>query len=246
MNLAGLQSEIGRLLNDPANQRWGADILTTRINLAQTEVMGYTDALKTDESLTPTANVSAVILNANTLDIWEVVITRTNGDQFPLEGMDIFDLDFTYPDWRNWDPGEPKTWYYKGSDQTLNLVPAPDSNAAFASALTVTEIRKPADISVPADIPFDSNNQLVPYHMAIVHWVVAQCWLDDGTPEALAKSQFHRSGMISKPGEYEKQIMRINSQFDSPYVPRNIKYQKQGGRLGGVYVYSKSNPLGTW
>jgi len=81
--------------------------------------------------------------------------------------------------------------------------------------------------------------------MAIVHWVVAQCWMDDGTPEALGKSKFHRSGSIIKPGAYEDEIMRINDEFDNPKLPRQIKYQKQGGRLGS-WAPSKTNPLGSW
>lgn len=245
MNLSQLQAEIGRLLNDPQNQRWSQSVITTRVNEAQTEVMGYTDALKTDETLTPTVDTRAVALNANVMDIIRVVITRQNGDQFGLDGTTEYDLDFNYPNWRNLGSGDPRTWFYKAANQTLNLVPPPDSNSAFSNALLVTEVRKPADVSSSTDIPFDSNAQLVPYHMAIVHWVVAQCWLDDGTPESLAKSKFHRSGSLAKPGEFEEQIMRINAEFDNPEVPQNIKWQKQGGRLGGWWP-SKSNPLGSW
>lgn len=242
MNLGELHTEIGRLLNDPLNQRWGTDLLTDRINEAQTIIQGYSKALKTDETVTATADTQAVTLDADTMDVIRIVIQRTNGDQWPLDGTTEDDLDFNYPDWRNWDAGEPKTWFYKASDQTLNLVPKPDSNNAITNGIVVTEIREPAALSSSSDIPFDSNNQLVPYHEAIVHWVVAQCWIDDGTPEALAKSRFHRSGTMSKPGEFENQLMRIFSQFDNPQIPQRIKYRKQGGRVGSSFP-SKSDPL---
>ena len=242
MNLSELQQEIGRLLNDADNTRWSASILTTRINEAQTIVQGYTRALKTDDTLTPTANTQAVTLDADTMDIIRVVIQRQDGDQFQLEGTTEDDLDFDYPNWRNLDAGEPKAWFYKGSNQTLNLVPKPDANNAISNGLIVTGIHKPPSLSASSDIPFNSNNQLVPYHMSIVHWVVAQCYLDDGTPEALAKSKFHRSGAMARPGEFETQIMRILAQFDSPQVPTRIKFRLQGGRIGPYYP-SKTNPL---
>lgn len=245
MDLQGIWEECGRLLNDPLNQRWSQTVLTTRANEAQTIVQGYTKALKTDETLTPTANTQAVTLDADTLDILRVVITRTNGDQFPLEGSTVDELDFNYGDWRNWDPGEPKTWFYDASNQTINLVPKPDSNNAITNGLVVTEIREPVAMSNASDVPFDSNNQLVPYHYAIISYVVSRCWNDDGTPEALSKSKFFRSGSMARPGEFENEIMRINSQFDNPAVPTNIKYQLQGGRLGSGFP-TKSNPLGFW
>lgn len=245
MDLSAIWAECGRLLNDPGNVRWIQSTLTTRANEAQKVIQGYTKALKTDDTVTATANTQAVTLDSDTMDILRVVIQRTNGDQFPLEGTTEDELDFDYPDWRNWDAGEPKTWFYKGSNQTLNLVPKPDSSNAIASGLVVTGIHEPADMSSSTDVPFDSNNQLIPYHYAIVAYIVARCWDDDGTPEALSKSKFYRSGSMARPGEFESEIMRINSQFDNPMVPTNIKYQLQGGRLGSGFP-TKSSPLGFW
>lgn len=245
MTLATIWAECGRLLNDPNNNRWSTDILTVRANEASAIIMGYTDALKTIETLTPTANQQQVTLNANTMDIIRVIIERQNGDQFPLDGTTEDDMDYYYPDWRNWDSGDPWTWFYRAADQTLRLVPTPDSNNAITNGLQVYEIRKPANMSTGSDIPFDSNNQLVPYEYAIVAYVVSRCWADDGTPEALGKSKFFRSGSMAKPGEFENEIIRLNAQFDNPQIPTNVKFQKQGGRLGGMFP-TKDNPLGGW
>jgi len=244
MNLSSLQSEIGRLLNDPSNSRWIASVLTERINDAQKVIQGFTKALKTIETLTPTANQSAVTLDSDTMDIYRVVVTRSNGDQWPLTGMSREDLDYTYPDWLNWSAGEPKTWWYNAAAQTINLVPKPDASNAITNGLQVWEIRSPADLVNSTDIPFDSNNQLVPYHDAIVNYVVAKCWQDDGTPEALSKSKFHMSGSMQKPGEFELEIQRILGEFDNPQVPTHIKYRKQGGRTGSFFIPTKSDPLG--
>lgn len=245
MTLQYIWSESGRLLNDPNNSRWTTTVLTERANKAQTIIQGYAKAVKTTETLTPTANTQAVALNANTLDITKVVITRSNGDQFPMEGTTVDDLDIEYPNWRNLDAGEPKTWFYDGVAQTLNLVPKPDSNNAITNGLEVEEIRKPASMAAAGDVPFDSNAEMEPYEDAIVSWVVSKCWADDGTPEALGKSKFFRSGSMAKPGEFEKELMRIYSQFNNPQVPTHIHFQKQGGRLSG-WGPSKANPLGSW
>lgn len=246
MLLSELQAEIGRLLNDPNNTRWTTDVLTKRINEAQTIVQGYTNAVKTLETLTPTANTAAVSLNAKTMDIYRVDIQRTNGDIFQLDGISRETLDFDYPNWMNLDPGEPKAWWYDATNQQLNLVPAPNSANAISNGLRVWEIRKPADLSNASDIPFDSNNQMVPYNMSIVHWVVAQCWMDDGTPEALAKARFHKSGVMTDngAGQFEQQIMRILSRFDRPEsVPETIKWQPTGGRVGATNYPTKGNPF---
>lgn len=245
MTLSYIWNESGRLLNDPNNQRWTTSVLTERANKAQKIIQGYSKAIKTTETLTPTANTQAVSLNANTIDINRVTITRLNGDQFPLEGTTVDDLDIDYPNWRNIDAGEPRTWFYDGVNQTLNLVPKPDSNSAFTNALSVEEIRKTTDMTSSTDVPFDSNAEMEPYEDAIVAWVVSKCWADDGNAEALGKAKFFRSGSMSQPGEFEKELMRINSQFNNPKVPSRIHWEKSGGRLNG-WGPSKSDPLGTW
>lgn len=245
MNLLGLQAEIGRLLNDPNHERWSASILTTRINLSQIEIQGYTNAVKTVQNLTPVAEVSSVSLDADTMDIIEVTKELSNGSIRPLNGITIQELNFQYPDWRQWESGEPLFWYYQASGQLLQLVPKPNSDFATGSAvLAVTCSAKPADVSSETDIPFDSNNQMVPFHMSIVHWVVAQCWMDDGTEESLRKALFHKSGSMLKPGEYEKQLGRILAEFDvSEAVPTRILWQPEGGRTGSWWLPNKSNPL---
>lgn len=244
MNLGELQAECGRLLSDPNNNRWSAAILTKRLNDAGSDIQSITNAIKTEEALTPTANVGAVSLDDSTINITRVSIQRSNGNIFPLDGLNREELDFRYPNWQNLDAGEPFAYWYDGSTNDLNLVPPPDSNNVIASGLSVWEVRKPSDMSNPTDIPFDSNTAMVPYHMALVHWAVAQCWMDDGTPEALAKSHFHKSGDIDHPGQYELHLKRIMQNFDSPIdVPTKILWKPQGGRLGMYGMPTKSYPF---
>jgi len=68
--------------------------------------------------------------------------------------------------------------------------------------------------------------------------------MDDGTPEALAKARFHKSGSMLHPGEYEKQLGRIMAEFDSPdIIQSQVLWKPEGGRAGGWGFPSKSNPL---
>lgn len=242
MNLSQLQAECGRLLNDPSNTRWSIDVLTTRINLAQTEIQGLTNAIKTSENLALSVGISNVNLNASAMDIVFIYKQNINNEIKPLMGKTRQELDFMYPDWRQWQPGEPAFWFYEATNQRVFLVPAPD--AYNANVITVYESLKPADLVNPTDIPFDSNNQMVPYHMAIVHWVVAQCWMDDGVPESLGKAKFHKSGDPMHPGQYELQLARIKSTFDVPeIIPGHILFQPQGGRIGQWFIPNKTNPF---
>ena len=245
MNLSELQEEAGRLLADANHSRWSTDVLTLRLNQAQKEVQGYTNAVKTSESLTPVAGVSTLSLNSNTMDIVRSVITRTNGDVVPFIGISYFELETKYPNWKQWAPGEPKLWWYNATTQELNLVPVPDSNNAITNGITVWGSRVPEDMSNSTDLPFDSNNQMIPFHMAIVHWTVSQCWMDDGTPESLGKAKFHKSGDISKPGQYELQLKRLMEKFDAPEnIGNQITFIPEGGRIGFWGTPSKSFPLG--
>ena len=246
MTLTEIYEEVGRLLNDVGNTRWITATLLFRANQAATIIQNYANSVKITETLTPTANTAQVTLNAKTMDILRVTFVRSNGDRISKQGTSRFDLDFDFPNWENLDAGEPQTWWYDASNQQINLVPTPDSNNAITNGLEVLEVRTPAAMTTGTDVPFDSNNQMVPYHMAVVHWIVAQCWLDDGTPEALSKAQYHRSGSLDKPGQYEVHIKRLLDNFDVPEdAPTRIKWSPQGGRIGG-WGPTKSNPLGGW
>jgi hypothetical protein len=246
MDLGEMQEEAGRLLGDPAHDRWPLNVLTSRLNEGQTITQGYTNATKTLETLTPVAGTPTVSLDAATMDILGVNVTRSDGNKYPLNGKSREALDFDYPNWQNLDDGQPIFWWYDATNQQVNLVPAPDSENAITNGLEVYEVRKPVDLVNASDIPFDSNNQMVPYSLAPVYWCVAQCWMDDGTPEALAKSRFYKSGVLDKngAGQFEQQIMRILAKFDRPEsVPENIRWRPQGGRAGAANIPNKGNPL---
>lgn len=244
MQLSEIWSECGRLLNDPNNDRWTQSVLTFRANQAQTIVQGYTNAVKTVETLTPVANDPEVSVDSDTLDVLRVRLTLPSGTKKLIEGINREELDFRYPDWENWDPGEPTLYWFDATNAKINLVRKPDSDHAISNALSVWEVQKPADMDTSDDVPFASNTPMVPYSYSVVHWVVAQCWMDDGTPEALAKSKFHKSGILERPGEFEKQIMRIREDFDVPVdIPTNILWRPQGGRLGSWGSPTKSYPF---
>ncbi len=247
MILSDIWAEAGRLLNDPFNTRWTTDVITARANFAQTEIQGLTNAVKTPETLTPVAGVRTISLNAGTMDIVRATKTLFNGAIRPFNGINVQELDFRYPDWQQWENGEPQFWYYDATNQQINLVPKPDATNAITNGITAWESRKPAALVNSTDVPFDSNNQMIPYHIAIVYWVVAECWMDDGTPEALGKSKFFKSGQMLKPGQYEMEIGRIMSEFDiAEAIPEQILWQPEGGRNGAWWVPSKGNPLPWW
>lgn len=244
MNVTEFYEEIGRKLNDPNNDRWSKPVLLTRMNRSQTKVLVLTNSVKTKETLTATAATSAVQLDTDVIDIIRVDIQRTNGDWKKLRGYLRDQLDFEDPNWQQKDDGEPICYWWDGTNQQLNLVPAPDSANAIASGLRVWEIQKPADMSAVSDQPFGSNAAMIPYHMAIAHDVTADCWQDDGTPEALAKARFHRTGLMDNPGEFEREIKRINAKFDTPEdIPIRLLWKPTGGRASRSAGLSKGSPL---
>lgn len=244
MNVSEFYAEIGRRLNDPNNERWSQSVLLTRMNRSQTKVVIMTNSVKTKETLTPVASTATVQLDTDVIDIIRVDIQRVGGDWVKLNGMLRDQLDFEVPNWQQLEEGEPKLYWWDGTNQQINLVPAPDSANAITNGLRVWELQKQADMDDSADVPFGANAAMIPYHMAIVHDVVADCWQDDGTPEALAKSRFHRSGTMARPGEFENEIMRINAKFDAPEdIPVRLLWMPEGGRASKGTFRNKANPL---
>lgn len=245
MNVSEMYAEAGRLLNDPLNQRWTPDVLLSRFNFAATKVLAYTSSVKTLELLTPTAGNPEVQLDTDVIDIIRVDWTQTDGSIFKLQGYLRDQLDFQVPNWQQLNPGQPLAYWWDGTNQRINLIPTPSSDNIVTNGLKVWEVQNPAPLADVSDIPFSSNAAMIPYHLSIVHWAVAQCWMDDATPESLAKSKFHASGLMDKPGQFELEIKRILAKFDSPEdIPAKIMWRPTGGRLSGSgSVDRKANPI---
>lgn len=205
-----------------------------------------TGAVKTTETLTPTADTAEVQVDADVIDIVRATMTDADGNIVPLEGRSREDLDFYEPNWPNLDSGKPKTYFFDASNRQVVLVPAPSSEYAIASALKLWEVQIPAAMTGDTSVPFDGNVLMRAYQMSLVHWVVAICFMDNGDPESLAKSKFHKTNDINNPGEYEKVLKMINAKFDSPSdIPaRILGPYPQGGRRQAVGRPSKAAPLG--
>lgn len=218
--------------------------MTSRANLALTDIQKNTNAVKTMEELTPVVSTENVSLDSDTLDIVRVDIKNASGEWTKLRGVFRDQLDFQDPNWQQKDDGEPLLYWWDGTNQVLHLVPAPSADWAQTNGLRVWEVQKPADMSVSSDVPFSSNAAMIPYHLAVVHWVVGQCWMDDGTPEALSKSKFHRTDDFSRPGKYEMEIKKIWAKYDAPQdIPARILWRPEGGRASKVGYITKANPF---
>jgi len=245
MNRSALEDEIGRLLGDKRHTRWPTGVLRSRIEMAQKEVQVLTGALKTVDTLTPTAETFEVEVDSKVIDISRVTLTDSDSEVHILKGRSRLDLDYYLPNWKNKDSGLPEVYSWDASEQDLLLIPKPSSDYAITDALKVWEVRTPAELTGNFSEPFDGNVLMRPFHMSIVHWVVAQCFMDDGDSVALGKSKFHKSGNMDNPGEYEKQIKKINSKFGAPTsIPQRIKWTPQGGLLRGTQSPTKSYPWG--
>jgi hypothetical protein len=240
-----IEAEVGRLLGDPNHDRWSVDILRERAELAQQEVQALTGAVKTTESLTPTAETNEVQVSEEVLDITFATYTGADGTTFPLDGKSRESLDFYYPNWRNIGSGHPRLFAYDASNRNVILVPKPSASEITADCLKVWEVQIPDEMTADNSSPFDGNVLMRAYSMSVAYWMVAQCLMDNGNPESLTKSKFYRSGSIESPGQYELELRKINSKFNNPSaIPETIKWKPQGGLTGWRYKWpTKSDPL---
>jgi len=245
MDRQSLETEIGYLLGDPQHSRWSVTKLRERIEYAQQQVQALTNAIKQVNTYTPVADTKEVTVGSDIVDITRATFTDSSGEIRPLTGKSRIDWDFYHPNWENEDSGLPTEFSYDASNRQVILRPKPSSDHANADALKLWEVNIPTVLSGSTSEPFEANQAMQNYAMSIVHWVVAQCFQDDGTPEALSKSRFHRSNNVDDPGEFEKWIKLINSKFNAvTEIPARVKWYPQGGRVGGIGRPSKTNPLG--
>lgn len=244
MDRSDLETEIGRLLADTSHRRWSTTKLRDRIEHAQQQVQALTNAVKTKSTYTVTADTKEVTIGTSVIDVIRVTLTESDGDVNILAGRSRNDWDFYVPNWENEDAGKPKEYAFDASNSQLILRPKPSSDYVVTDGLTVREIVIPTALSGDSSEPFEANAAMQAYSMSIVHWVVAQCFMDDGSPESLAKARFHRTNNMDNPGEFEKWIKLINAKFDSPTsIPARLMWYPQGARRGGKRAPSKSYPL---
>jgi hypothetical protein len=203
-----------------------------------------TGAAKTVETLTPMAETSEVDIDDNVMDITRATLTDADGDVHVLESKSRSDLDFYYPNWENQESGLPTHIFYDPTNNQVILFPKPSAAYALTDSLKLWEVQMPDALTSDSSEPFDANKAMQAYAYSLVHWIVAQCFMDDGTQEALMKSKFHKSGSLESPGEFEKYIRMINAKVNAPSItPARIKWYPSGGRVGGRRP-SKSYPWG--
>lgn len=245
MNFGQIKSEVGRLLNDPNNTRWSSQVILDRANEAQNEICVLTKAHRNRRNYTATANQAYIdIGNLDIIDITNASLTDSSGNIYPLEGITREELQYRYPDYQNWDAGAPRFYLFESLANRLFLFPTPDADHAVDSGTSLWTVIRPSDMDDDEDVPFDDDPGLYSFHMAIVHYVVSYCWMDEGTPEAITKSIFHRSGIEDRPGQYEKYLKMIKSLYDSVSDTRQrIQTKPQGGRLGRWLRPSKAYPF---
>lgn len=249
MTRTELEAEISRLLGDPSQTRWSTTVIDSRLDSAQIDVQKYAKAVKTTATYTPTVNQETVQVNANVIDILRATFTLADGtilhEGNGFKPTTRWNLDMTMPNWPNLEAGQPRHWFLDASNQNVVLVPKPDSNSANSNALTLYEVRQPASLSSAASVPFDSNNLMIPFHRALIYWVVAECLRDNQDEDSLKKAKYFRSDDRQKPGLYERELKQILGLFDVPEaIPARVLYEPTGGRRTGVSsIPSKAYPF---
>lgn len=252
MQRSDLEAEISRLLGDPNNTRWSTSVIDSTLDAAEIDVQKWTNAIKQSNSYTPTASSPYVIVNTKLLDVLTANFVLADGTiKGPKKGFNPisrWDLDFNRPNWQNESPGEPVLWTFDASNDRVILVPAPDSSNANANALRLLEVATPTtpiSQGTSTSVPFDANALMVPYHRALIYYVVGERLKDNNDTDSLTKAKFFKSNDLQAPGEYEREIKQILMKFDVPEaIPAGVKYQPTGGRISGGGMNQKSNPLG--
>lgn len=185
-----LDTELG---TEDRTERFTTARRQTAINNAQREWIRLTDSFIQEAQIDLSADVTEYDLEAIISDALflrfadqqpyaqitdsDGDVTTYQGDNFPR--IDPARLDLEQRGWREYEAGEPQSWYYRedGGRAYIGIVPAPDVASGEDWVLKLPFISYAADMSADTDEPFalvqpagNPKQTLRAYHQALVHY----------------------------------------------------------------------------
>ena len=176
MTWSDILAEILRSLKEPTGTgHWTPAELLRRANIAQRKIVRYTGCLEAI-SIT-TTSIAGIEKYAKPTDYMR--ITRVLYNYIRIYGISVSDLDIQSAQgslsskWQD-TTGTPANYYETLSD--IYLYPKPTNTGDI---IQIEYIKKPTDMAITTDQPFNSIAYLEDYHELIVSYVVWRCLLED-------------------------------------------------------------------
>lgn len=183
LNRGEIRTQIRNLIGDATAyvtvQRWSNDILNTRIEMAQLDIVRKSKCLEkttyyyvhygTRTYTLPTDYLAIARVEyfvKGTTDIYKKI------DRYTLLGLDNWNI---Y--WQQLGKGLPEKYYLWAN--SIGLVPVASNDYKGTDKLKINYIAQPISMTGDSDIPFNSIPQLYPYHDLIIWYVMEMCKSDD-------------------------------------------------------------------
>ena len=224
MNRGEIRDEIRRLVRDTdsTNPRWSDTVLNDRINQSHERIACLTKCIISRITDGLVSGTSEYVLPDYFLEEFNVLWLDSDSVWRPLQKKSERELDLEVSNWRSLTGSTPSNYYIRRT--RVGIVPYPDFTRA--SALRLEIARRPDDMTLDADIPFESRADLYPFHNVLAIDVAMKCKIDDGT-------YTDASGLKGLVDEGIRQIKYQNLQ-DSADT-----------RIQSVYEIAKSSPRRT-
>jgi hypothetical protein len=179
MNRGEIRDEIRRLVRDTdsTNPRWSDTVLNDRINQSHERIACLTKCIITRITDGLVSGTSEYVLPSYFLEEFGVLWLDSDGQWNPILKKTEKELDLETANWRSLTGSQPLNYYIRRT--RIGIVPYPDFTRA--SSLRLDIARRPDDMTLDADIPFESRADLYPFHNTISLDVAMKCKIDDGT-----------------------------------------------------------------
>lgn len=173
------------------NNLFSDDIINSRINIVQDEIVEYTKCLQGRCLITPIAETAECRMPSDLIAIDRVSYINTSGSTTTyrrLIGRHMFGLDEDYPAWESATSGLPREYYIRRN--FIGLYPKPSSTYAQTKSFKLDYYKKADELDEDTDEPFDGDYSLIQYHKLIIKGVVIMCKSTMGQDYTVDKAEY--------------------------------------------------------
>lgn len=188
--LSDIRTQIRRTVDDnPTDtsfRRYSDTFLLSLINEGQKEVVNLTWLAEKPTSYALTSQTSYYNLPTDFLAVTQVYYFERNKQLIELSELSQKALYDQFPTWEA-QGGTPVNYWVSNATNPASTSPMPKRISYFpvitrqsTGTVTVWYLHQVADLSGDSDTPFDGRQDLIPYHNAIVYYVVMRIKLIEG------------------------------------------------------------------
>ena len=212
----GILKQCQALLNDVNAQRWTADFLQDRMEMAQIAIVKNSRCLQGttyyhiyQSTKTYTLPVDMLLPFRAAYQIGSSTGAYQKLDRWTLDGLDSNAQGGPGIYWQQKSPGLPTIYYIWGDK--FGLVPPASATYAGSNKLQFDYVINPSSMSTDTSVPFNGQTKLYGYHELIVWYVCMLCKADERSyAESAMYKNWYEQGLAIMVKEIHAEAINMN------------------------------------